>query len=133
MEIQYGQCDFVRPGRALLQPNPVSGASEEIAGRDEVTVASGLELQPRAVPDEGMETSGKGEEEGNVDTLYEAQAALCVIVSCLLQVSFFGINFNRKQFHGGGGQSGLLPQRRNYFETNYIEKNLLKLALEKFF
>ena len=55
MKAEDGERDLVGPRRTLLQPDAVAGAPEEVAGRDEVAVARSLELQPRAVPDEGVQ------------------------------------------------------------------------------
>ena len=55
VEVQDGQRHLVRPGGVLLQADSVAGAAEEVAGRDEVALAGGLELQAGAVPDERVE------------------------------------------------------------------------------
>ena len=63
VKAEDGERDLVRPRRALLQPDAVAGAPEEVAGRDEVAVPRGLELQPRAVPDERVQIPAKNAED----------------------------------------------------------------------
>ncbi len=61
MKVKYCQSDFVSPRRVLLQSNAVPGPAEQVAGRDEVAVARGLELQAGAVPDECVQMTEERE------------------------------------------------------------------------
>ncbi len=59
VKVQYCKSHFVRPRRAFLKANPVSTPAEKIARSDEIAVASSLEFQPRAVPDECFQSTRK--------------------------------------------------------------------------
>jgi len=65
VEVQDGQGDLIRPGAVLLQSDAVAAPAEEVARGDQLAVPGGLELQARAVPDEGVEVAAReGGEEG---------------------------------------------------------------------
>lgn len=59
VEVEDGEGDLVRPGRALLQSDAVPAAAEQLPGGDQLAVLSRLEFQPRRVPDERHQLPGK--------------------------------------------------------------------------